>query len=1167
MKRIRYRSVLLLLAALFAITARGSADYDFTYTVSDGEATVTGLRYSSVTELIVPLFVMDDKEGMVYITSISAKAFSGRNQLRTVIFLAPITSIGNSAFSDCTSLTSIALPESLTSMGSDVFTGCTSLTDIYCYATAVPAGGKGLLSSAQYALCTLHVPASLIDSYKSNQYWKDFTNIAAIEEEGDEFTVAEYFIGNDPGLGQANIELLFPDDNGSCEFEIPAEMLNYGMNVVGIRLLTERDGQQTFSPTDIRHIYRYHAPTSATSAIEYFVGRDPGVGKATRIPIEADEKGSVSIDIPDYVLRYGLNTLGLRLISTNINDEGATVNSYSPTILRQVYRYHAQDAHTVGIEYFLNSDPGVGKAKRVNATGDEVSFDIDRSEMREGINILGLRIISQNSETGITYSPTRYQYVYRRAADGIRDIERIEYFWDTDPGKGNGKAIVFVKDGENAIIDGATIDYRGLYGTHILNVRALSHGVWSTLYQQAVILPAGILSGDLTLDPSVEEDTDEGLFSQLATLLGALSTRGFSIGLNVNVTDAVYNVNITDDMVAVVQGLYSILVEKNFYISMKAQKSATFNFFMPEEFIYAHQQELPQIVAAVQALFSHIVTENISVLINGQTYKYDGFQVDPNDMMALHNLYNRLNGENWTQKKWTFLSNGRDKSEMPGVTFSDAGRVRGIDLKNNNLQGQIGSWELMLPELLTLDLSRNRLTGDVGPFASELTKLQSLDMSYNRLTEVSVPLPKTIGTLNLQSQYRIEDDEYGVYNVDEPFDDAVYKLWPVRVYVSKKQTVKMPTLFTYNHKNQDYSSSYGIRLFSDGKRVDAAWVQRSSDTYAFNYTSNYDYAYQQDALWVMAPMYGDAAHSAYPIATRFFMGDADMSGVTDVLDVQHTLNYILATATPFNYSAANTYSDQTINVQDIVCTVNIVLEPKTSSTTISTGTVGVPEDTSVEATITVPTTEPSGEVVIDHFSRITSFDNPSTWLFTRNGQLLIASTEEVGAIGIELSGVTTSQVSLLLNHSRFQLMGRDTDNGSRFVIFSPTGDPIPAGETLSLLKLSADAKIVSAQVSDMNADDLHVALNQQPTGIALVGNSRLSAKLTDDGLVITTTAEVSDVTLRLTTAGGAVVFSTSIDRMARGENHVAAGHLPKGVYILEMTTADGNSKTQKLMNR
>ena len=45
----------------------------------------------------------------------------------------------------------------------------------------------------------------------------------------------------------------------------------------------------------------------------------------------------------------------------------------------------------------------------------------------------------------------------------------------------------------------------------------------------------------------------------------------------------------------------------------------------------------------------------------------------------------------------------------------------------------------------------------------------------------------------------------------------------------------------------------------------------------------------------------------------------------DVLDVQHTLNYILATAQPFNYWAGNAYQDQIINVQDIVCTVNIML--------------------------------------------------------------------------------------------------------------------------------------------------------------------------------------------------------------------------------------------------
>jgi len=154
----------------------------------------------------------------------------------------------------------------------------------------------------------------------------------------------------------------------------------------------------------------------------------------------------------------------------------------------------------------------------------------------------------------------------------------------------------------------------------------------------------------------------------------------------------------------------------------------------------------------------------------------------------------------------------------------------------------------------------------------------------------------------------------------------------------------------------------------------------------------------------------------------------------------------------------------------------------------------------------------------------------------------------------------------LLNHSQYQLVGRDTEQGSRYVIFSPTGRLIPAGEVTALLKISAEAEVVAAEAADSNAEKLDIVVGGEPTDISQLLDGMLAASFRGNQLVVKTTREISGMRLRLMSAGGAVVYSTSLSRMACGETSLAVNLVP-GVYLLEMTTADGARKIVKLMKR
>lgn len=187
------------------------------------------------------------------------------------------------------------------------------------------------------------------------------------------------------------------------------------------------------------------------------------------------------------------------------------------------------------------------------------------------------------------------------------------------------------------------------------------------------------------------------------------------------------------------------------------------------------------------------------------------------------------------------------------------------------------------------------------------------------------------------------------------------------------------------------------------------------------------------------------------------------------------------------------------------------------------------------------------------------------WLYNQQGRIMLTAANEVGAIDVELKGVTTSQVSLLLNHSQFQMIGRDTEKGSRYIIFSPTGQPIPSSEDVPLLAVSAQTELLAAQASDMEAQDMALAI-RQPTGLAQVLGGALNAAFQGDDLVVTIATDIQDLSLRLYSTGGQVVLQSNESSSARGELRLQAPVTP-GAYILEMTTRQGGRKIVKLLKR
>ena len=142
----------ILLASAFQ-TALGEQAGDWTYTVSNNQATITGYTgaggavmipsevngipvvKAGNNELSQPIFGWNNYSVTSItipnsITSISRSAFYNCNALKNVTIGNSVTSIKEYAFLSCTGLTSITIPNSVTSIGTGAFRSCYALNNV-----------------------------------------------------------------------------------------------------------------------------------------------------------------------------------------------------------------------------------------------------------------------------------------------------------------------------------------------------------------------------------------------------------------------------------------------------------------------------------------------------------------------------------------------------------------------------------------------------------------------------------------------------------------------------------------------------------------------------------------------------------------------------------------------------------------------------------------------------------------------------------------------------------------------------------------------------------------------------------------------------------------------------------------------------------------------------
>ena len=122
------------------------------------------------------------------------------------------------------------------------------------------------------------------------------------------------------------------------------------------------------------------------------------------------------------------------------------------------------------------------------------------------------------------------------------------------------------------------------------------------------------------------------------------------------------------------------------------------------------------------------------------------------DRAALAALYNATDGANWANND-NWLSD-KPLGEWHGVTTDSDGRVRRLDLSDNQLSGEIPSELGSLSNLEWLWLQRNQLSG-VPPELGSLSNLERLHLSGNQLTQI----PGELGKLSRLERLDLSDNQ------------------------------------------------------------------------------------------------------------------------------------------------------------------------------------------------------------------------------------------------------------------------------------------------------------------------------------------------------------------------------------------------------------------------
>ncbi len=281
-------------------------------------------------------------------------------------------------------------------------------------------------------------------------------------------TAAEYFIDIDPGVGNGTA-LTMAGNVIDQNYDIPTTGLSDGIHKLYVRTINA-DGTWSLYDKNVFYINPNQGNTALITAAEYFIDTDPGVGNGTSLTMAGNVIDQNYI-IPTTGLSDGIHKLYVRAINAD-----GTWSLYDKNVF-YINPDHSNSASIAAAEYFVDTDPGVGNGTALTVSGGTIdqNFNIPTTGLSNGIHKLYVRVINDDG-TWSLYDKNVFYINPNQTNTAL--ITAAEYFIDTDPGVGNGTALVMAGNVVDELYD---IPTTGLpEADYKLYVRVLNaDGTWS----------------------------------------------------------------------------------------------------------------------------------------------------------------------------------------------------------------------------------------------------------------------------------------------------------------------------------------------------------------------------------------------------------------------------------------------------------------------------------------------------------------------------------------------------------------------------------------------------------------------------------------------------------------------------------------------------------------
>lgn len=551
-----------------------------------------------------------------------------------------------------------------------------------------------------------------------------YINQPSTSDPSSSITYVEYFFDSDPGEGLATPLDLSSGTDVEVISTINVSTLTSGIHTLYVRAMNSLGAYSMVARKHLLVNPTVDVPTSALPIeyVEYFFDSDPGEGNGTALPVTAGNDVTIIENLDVSTLDDGIHKLMIRAR----NSAGVYSMLTSKVFFVAPAATPEPELKPITyVEYYFDSDPGPGNGTSLPLTSNfdlTLNQDLDVSGLNPGVHRLSIR---GRDEKGLySMSSSRLVYVNPTTAEepAIEPVTYVEYYFDADPGKGNGIEVPLTASFDLTLTP--QVDVSALRpGAHQLYVRAKSGNRWSIISRKAFVV------NETFVAPEPIEVTKIEYFVDESPANGTPKTIQFTHGTDVTVSSTL-SLNDLDN------GDHQIV--------FRARNNHGF-----------------------WSYYDTIQFSLTGTLLKGVTTA---------DSLALVALFNSAGGENWTNKENWLAGKVED---WFGISVVER-KVTAIVLPGNNLEGSVPEDVVSLNELEAVSLEDNRLTSI--PDFSGIQSLASLNVSGNNLDFASLEPNMPILDFSYMNQGQIGEQKTTKIPANESYSVSIETGGTANVY-------------------------------------------------------------------------------------------------------------------------------------------------------------------------------------------------------------------------------------------------------------------------------------------------------------------------------------------------------------------------------------------------